>query len=155
MAKLFQNDSKLLNQILADMVTSPEPCFKWGLFIHEPLPYWTDKKITLLADAAHPMVPFQAQGAAMAIEDGYVLANCIEKYSFIEEAFANYELLRKVRATKVQARSYQNGAMFHARGFKKMVRNTMLQLVVKLNPDALSKRLDWLYNYDATKVSYS
>ena len=151
-AKLFRNDSKLLNQILADMVKSPEPCFKWGLFINEPLPYWTDNKITLLGDAAHPMVPFQAQGAAMAIEDGYVLANCIEKYPSITEAFSNYESLRKARATKVQARSYQNGAIFHASGFKKLVRNTMLQLVGRLKPNALSKRLDWLYNYDATKV---
>ena len=152
-AKLFRNNSKLLNQILADMVKSPDPCFKWGLFINEPLPYWTDKKITLLGDAAHPMVPFQAQGAAMAIEDAYVLANCIEKYPSITEAFANYESLRKARATKVQARSYQNGAMFHARGFKKLVRNTMLQLVGTLNPTALSKRLEWLYDYDATKIS--
>lgn len=151
-AKMFRNNSNLLNQILDDMIKSPNPCFKWGLFIHEPLPYWTDKTITLLGDAAHPMVPFQAQGAAMAIEDGYILADCIAKYNTIEEAFAEYEKLRKVRATTVQLRSYQNGEMFHASGVKKLVRNTFFRVLNKISPNFLSKRLEWLYDYDATKI---
>lgn len=146
----FSNKSKLLNQILGDMLQSSEPCYKWGLFVHDPLPYWTDKNITLLGDAAHPMVPFQGQGAAMAIEDAYILANCLSKYQTTDKAFARYEILRKERATKVQERSLKNGDIQHASGLKSVIRNLLFAYVNKFQPDFLLKRLKWINDYDAT-----
>ncbi|MGA7211863.1 MAG: FAD-dependent monooxygenase, partial [Pseudolabrys sp.] len=56
------------------LLESVERCFKWGLFDRDPLPSWGRGRVTLLGDAAHPMLPFLSQGAASAIEDGYVLA---------------------------------------------------------------------------------
>lgn len=128
----------------------PEPCYKWGLFIHDPLPYWTHKNITLLGDAAHPMVLFQGQGAAMAIEDAYVLANCLATYKTTSKAFARYEILRKERATKVQERSLKNGDIQHASSLKKVMRNLLFAYIGKFQPDFLVKRLKWVTDYDAT-----
>ncbi|MEM8832784.1 MAG: FAD-dependent monooxygenase, partial [Cyanobacteria bacterium P01_G01_bin.19] len=107
-AQDFANQSEELNEILEDMVASPKPCFKWGLFIHQPLPYWSRGNITLLGDSAHPMLPFQAQGAAMAIEDAYVLADYLASERDIETAFVKYQQARIKRTTKVQQVSRNN-----------------------------------------------
>ncbi len=151
--KQFRNNSKLLNEILDDLLKSPEACYKWGLIIHDPLPYWTEKSITLLGDAAHPMVPFQGQGAAMAIENAYVLANCFAKYKTPQAVFARYEILRKERATSVQDRSYKNGLIYHASGFKKMMRNMLFAYIHYVNPNFMAKRMSWLVDHDATVES--
>lgn len=99
-AQAFVNQSEELNVILEDMVASAEPCFKWGLFIHQPLPYWSQGQVTLLGDAAHPMLPFQAQGAAMAIEDAYILAEYLANEKDIEKAFIKYQRTRIKRADR-------------------------------------------------------
>lgn len=90
---------------MQDLGKTEETCYKWGLFTHQPLPYWSKGKVTLLGDAAHPMLPFQAQGAGMAIEDAYVLANCLSLETKIETALFKYQQLRQERATKVQQTS--------------------------------------------------
>jgi salicylate hydroxylase len=147
-AQNFANQSSLLNEILKDLVASPEPCFKWGLFIHEPLPYWSRGKVTLLGDAAHPMLPFQAQGAAMAIEDAYVLAKYLARESNIETAFIQYQQARIKRTTKVQQVSRNNADVFHASGAKAAMRNFAFSLVSAINPNLLTKKSAWIYDYD-------
>ena len=149
-AKEFTNRSAVLNDILGDMVASAEPCFKWGLFIHEPLPYWSQGNVTLLGDAAHPMLPFQAQGAAMAIEDAYILAQCLDTEDNIEQAFIQYQETRKQRATKVQQVSRNNANIFHASGITATVRNLLLGLVSLIDPSLLNKKSAWIYDYDPT-----
>ena len=57
------------------LIAAVEECFLWGLFDHPPLPAWTDGRLALLGDACHPMLPFLAQGATMALEDAWVLAD--------------------------------------------------------------------------------
>ncbi len=152
-ARDFANQSSLLNEILNDMVASPETCFKWGLFIHEPLPYWSQGKITLLGDAAHPMLPFQAQGAAMAIEDAYVLAEYIASESDIEKALVKYQQARIQRATKVQQVSRNNADVFHASGVKAAIRNFAFGLVSAINPNLLNQKSAWIYDYDVKSDS--
>ena len=76
-----------------------EGLFKWGLFGCEPLTTWSEGRITLVGDAAHPMLPFLGQGAAMAIEDGYTLGRALATYPTVAEAFARYEALRVERTT--------------------------------------------------------
>ena len=151
-AQDFANQSKELNEILEDMIASPEPCFKWGLFIHQPLPYWSRGKITLLGDSAHPMLPFQAQGAAMAIEDAYVLANYLASERDIETAFVKYQQARIKRTTKVQQVSRNNANIFHASGVKAAIRNFALGVVSMTAPNLLNKKTAWIYDFDLKKV---
>ncbi|MDX2144062.1 MAG: FAD-dependent monooxygenase [Rhodospirillaceae bacterium] len=85
--------------------TPPELCFKWALHDRDPLPQWTKGRVTLLGDAAHPMLPFLGMGAAMGIEDGVVLARAFQAAPAIAEALARYENARRERATMIQLAS--------------------------------------------------
>jgi len=86
--------------------------FKWALFDRDPLPEWTVGRATLLGDAAHPMLPFLGMGAAMALEDGVVLARCLEKYDSPAEAYAAYEEARKERTKGVLLDSRKQGVWY-------------------------------------------
>jgi 6-hydroxynicotinate 3-monooxygenase len=101
---------------------------KWGIFERDPLATWSKGRVCLLGDACHPMTPYMASGAAMALEDAAVLARCMADIGDIAEAFRVYEATRKPRASVVQAGSSANTWM----------RN-------ETNPD-------WLYGYDAWSV---
>src|SRR5579862_142857 len=83
---------------------------KWALVDHDPLARWTDRNVTLLGDACHPMTPYMAQGAAMAIEDAAVLSRCLvgTDREGISEAFRRFEATRKERTTRVQLTSRTN-----------------------------------------------
>lgn len=83
---------------------------KWALVDHDPLDRWTDRNVTLLGDACHPMTPYMAQGAAMAIEDAAVLSRCLDgvEREGIAEAFRRFEATRKERTTRVQLTSRTN-----------------------------------------------
>lgn len=97
-------------RILDIIKATPEgQCFKWGLFDREPMESWAIGAVTLLGDAAHPMLPFMGQGAAMAIEDGVVLARCVKESVDIESAFNRYEKARKERTAMVQLESRAKG----------------------------------------------
>ena len=103
-------------------------CHKWAILEREPLPRWSDGRVVLLGDAAHPMTPYMAQGAATSIEDAAVLARCLEAVDGddIEGAFKRYEAHRKPRTSVVQAISSANTWMKEG------------------NADT-----SWLYGYDA------
>jgi len=91
------------------MATPPDQCFKWGIFDRDPLPAWSAGRVTLLGDAAHPTTPFLGQGAAMAVEDGMVLARAVAAAGTVEEALARYEKARVARANGVLVASRENG----------------------------------------------
>jgi salicylate hydroxylase len=80
---------------------------RWALFDREPLPRWTQGRVTLLGDAAHPMLPFFAQGSAQAFEDAQTLAQCLQGVSAADApaALQAYEAQRRPRATQVQLMS--------------------------------------------------
>jgi 6-hydroxynicotinate 3-monooxygenase len=83
---------------------------KWALFDRDPLPRWSDGNVTLLGDACHPMTPYMAQGAAMAMEDGAVLSRCLAgvERDGISEAFRRFEATRKPRTSRMQLSSRTN-----------------------------------------------
>jgi 2-polyprenyl-6-methoxyphenol hydroxylase-like FAD-dependent oxidoreductase len=83
---------------------------KWALLSRAPLPAWAFGRCVLLGDACHPMAPYMAQGAAMALEDAVVLARCLDGVdrSGIEAAFRRYEANRRPRASSVQSLSNEN-----------------------------------------------
>lgn len=93
--------------------TPPELCFKWALFDREPLTGWTRGRVTLLGDAAHPMLPFLGQGAAMGIEDAMVLARAFEHSASCDEALRRYEAARIGRTSFVMGKSRETGLEYH------------------------------------------
>lgn len=89
--------------------TPPDRCFKWGLFEHKPFAGWSVGRVTLLGDAAHAMLPYMGQGAAMAMEDGVVLARCLAGSEDPATALQLYEQVRKPRTTLCQVESKAKG----------------------------------------------
>lgn len=87
--------------------------FKWGLFVRDVLPKWQQGRITLVGDAAHPMLPFLGQGAAMAIEDGVLLARALVRGPDVEAGLACYERLRYTRAHNTATRADAHGLRIH------------------------------------------
>jgi salicylate hydroxylase len=92
----------------------PNQLFKWGLFDREPLATWTQGRVSLLGDAAHPVLPFLGHGAVLAIEDAVVLARAVTAATGVEEALLRYEGARRERAAFVVRESRKAGKQFHA-----------------------------------------
>ncbi|MFL7961357.1 FAD-dependent monooxygenase [Pseudomonas kielensis] len=92
------------------LIENAESITKWPLLNRQPLPVWSKGRMVLLGDACHPMKPHMAQGAAMAIEDGAMLARCLMETGLNDYAtgFRLYEANRKERASRVQAVSNAN-----------------------------------------------
>ena len=89
------------------LIASVTETKRYASYDREPLERWTAGRVTLLGDAAHPMMPFFAQGATQAIEDAAVAAGCLREATreTVDEALLRYESLRKERAPKVQQMS--------------------------------------------------
>ncbi len=88
--------------------------FKWALFDREPLKEWTRGHVTLMGDAAHPMLPFLGSGAAMAIEDAVIFARAFESASSISEALDRYFAARCERTTHVMVQSREAAKAYHS-----------------------------------------
>ena len=93
--------------------TPAQSVFKWALFDRDPLPAWTRGCVTLIGDAAHPMLPFLGQGAAMGIEDGLVLARAFAESDSVDEALQRYETARRARTTYVMLKSRETARSYH------------------------------------------
>jgi salicylate hydroxylase len=102
--------------------------------------------VVLIGDAAHAMMPFAAQGAAMAIEDAFVLALEVRKATSLPAALSNFETVRAARAAKVRARGAFNRFAYHARGPFRVGRDIVLSL---RPPQSLAADFDWLYGFRA------
>ena len=124
----------------------------WGLFDRPPLEKWTDGRAALLGDACHPMLPFMAQGAAMAIEDAYVLAKSVkdnpESIPFALEAYARD---RQTRTAMLQAISRQNAKMFHRETAPLRALRRASFGVATLLPAVAHNRFDKIYGVDVTQ----
>lgn len=132
------------------LIDRAQRCFKWGLFDRDPLPWWSRGRITLLGDAAHPMLPFLAQGAAMAIEDGFVLAREVAASpDDIPAALQRYEAVRRPRTTDVQLAARIQANIFHLTSpAARLKRWLKLDRWTKSDPKLLNR--DWLYEHDVT-----
>jgi salicylate hydroxylase len=99
------------NDALLGMFRHVEQVFKWGIYDRDPLPQWSDGRVVLLGDAAHPTMPTLAQGANMAIEDGYVLARALTRHpDDVETALKAYVAERKPRTDWVTLKSREQFA---------------------------------------------
>jgi salicylate hydroxylase len=129
-----------------------DEAFKWGLFDRDPMTTWSKERITLLGDAAHPMLPFLSQGAAMAIEDSYVLAAALDAHGGnIGAAFRDYELERLPRTSRVQLQARERGKTYHLPSRWAQARRDFIYWVRGLiNPQTTGLGANWVYDYDAT-----
>lgn len=117
----------------------------WPMYTVET-PAWFRGNVGLIGDAAHAMVPFQAQGAAMGIEDAAVLAPLLVGTESAQAAFSQYARLRQPRTRRVAALSAQNGRIFHLPWPMSFARDRVMQIQ---GPRAHLKRLNWVYAHDA------
>ncbi len=125
--------------------------FKWGLFDREPLSTWTRGRVTLLGDSAHAMLPFLAQGAAMGIEDGVVLAEWVARLpDDLDAALRRYEAMRVPRSSRAVLGSRERGKQNHLPSPWSRFRRDIEYAARRLfYPDGTAHRVAWLYGYDA------
>jgi salicylate hydroxylase len=117
----------------------------WSLYDMPELRQWGEGAVTLLGDAAHPMLPFLAQGAGMAIEDAAVLAGALARSpGDIPAALRAYEDARRSRTALVQRASRRNGAIYHKTGAEAFIRNAGMTM---LGGRRLIARYDWIYDW--------
>ncbi|WP_142849910.1 FAD-dependent monooxygenase [Telmatospirillum sp. J64-1] len=129
-----------------------EHVFKWGLFDRDPMTTWSSGRVTLLGDAAHPMLPFLSQGAAMAIEDAYVLATTLDAHGpDYATALQDYEAERLPRTSRVQLEARERGKTYHLPSpLAQAKRDLVYWIKGKLNPQKTGLQANWVYDYDAT-----
>jgi 2-polyprenyl-6-methoxyphenol hydroxylase-like FAD-dependent oxidoreductase len=131
------------------MLAVPELWRKWALFDCSPLGGWGKGPVTLLGDAAHPMLPYLAQGAAMAIEDAAVLAK--ELAQTPDEpaaAMRRYEAGRRRRTARVQRAARNNGLIYHMGGAEAFLRSIAM---LAMGGERIIARYRWLYGWQPKK----
>ena len=131
---------------LGQLIASATSTKRWAVYDRDPLAQWTCGRITLLGDAAHPMLPFFAQGAAQALEDAVVLSGCLRDSNAdsVRQALQRYERLRRPRATQVQLMSRGRELQNHLPdGPEQEARDARLAGGQPLRQNA------WLYGHDA------
>jgi salicylate hydroxylase len=135
-------------QILIRNLATP---YKWAMMVREPMPKWSVGRVTLLGDACHSMLPMLAQGAVMAIEDGYILARCLAEAGEVPAALARYEDARRERTRKVVEGSAANAQRFHN---PKLADPLEAKKYVdrEWDPGRIAERYEWLFRYDVTQV---
>jgi salicylate hydroxylase len=133
------------SEITRFLSRSGQPTF-WPLHQVTPGRWHNGSDIVLIGDAAHAMMPFAAQGAAMAIEDAFVLALEVQKATSLPAALSNFETMRAARVAKVRARGAFNRFAYHARGPLRVGRDIVLSL---RPPQSLATDFDWLYGFRA------
>jgi salicylate hydroxylase len=128
-----------------DILALPEGWLRWPLYDRPPLSAWGHGRMTLLGDAAHPMLPFLAQGAGMAIEDGFVLAEHLaDAGDDVETALRHYEAQRAPRTARVQRGARRNDTLYHFRWPISFARNLALRT---MGGRRLLDRYDWIYDW--------
>jgi salicylate hydroxylase len=130
--------------------------YKWALYDRDPIPAWTKGRVTLLGDAAHPMLPYLGQGACQALEDGAVLANAMSRSpSDPVAALAAYERIRRPRASQVVLTARARGVSNHLPSrWAALRRDAAIAVRRRLNRrDTDGRGAAWLTEYDATSPS--
>ena len=134
------------------LLSRVESTFLWGLFDHAPLDAWSKGRIGLLGDACHPMLPFLAQGATMALEDAWILAAELDVAESPERGLMAYEARRRPRATRVQRAAARNGRVYHLDGPARIAAQLALRTASAVAPLSLLGRFDWLYGVDVVSA---
>ena len=140
---------------VTSLIKACETPYLWGLFDRLPCEHWQDGRAVLLGDAAHPMLPFMAQGAAMAIEDAWVLSHKIltpqSNGDNLLKALPQYADIRRPRTARLQKISRSNAKMFHeSRPAAKLIRRAKLSLAQSI-PALQHMKLGPIYGVNVVK----
>lgn len=133
-----------------DLIAAAETWKRWALVDRAPESRWSRARMTLLGDAAHPMMPFLAQGASQAIEDAATIAALLRQVRSdalpLQKALQRYDTARISRTARVQKEARTQGRIYHFDGIRARIRDTALQV---LPGDALLRRYAWVFGHDA------
>ncbi|MGI9380132.1 MAG: FAD-dependent oxidoreductase [Methyloligellaceae bacterium] len=136
---------------LVELLESAPVWNRWSLAELEPVNSWFRKNILLIGDAAHPVLPFLAQGGGLAIEDGFEIALHLARSGTsskgendITAVCQAFENSRRPRVQRVQAASQRNGTIYHMQGLARFGRNQFIQ---QMGGERLLRQYDWLYTY--------
>ena len=122
----------------------------WGLFRHPVAGRWWGEGAVLLGDAAHPTLPFLAQGAVMAMEDAWVLAETLAQHTEDSAALAAYQAARAPRCARIVEAANRNARNYHLSGLTRTVGHLGIRTLSTLVPGKLLGRFDWVYGHDVT-----
>ena len=129
------------------LLDKPTSWKRWATADREPVERWGKGRATLLGDAAHPMLQYLAQGAAMALEDAVTLREALRACALDPVAgFRLYEQKRIVRTARVVYSSREMGRIYHAQGVERLVRNSLWK---DRTPERFYDALEWLYGWTA------
>ncbi|MDO8943379.1 MAG: FAD-dependent monooxygenase [Burkholderiaceae bacterium] len=138
--------------VIRELLGKSRQYFKWALFDRDPLTQWTQGPVTLLGDAAHPMLPYLAQGACMAMEDGYALALCLQRAGGkVSDALKDYEQRRHERTARVQLLARQRAVENHLKTEAEVAeRDARYARLRDASGPAHTYGIDWIYEHDVT-----
>ena len=126
----------------------------WGLFRHPVAPIWYKAMpqggVAILGDAAHPTLPFLAQGANMALEDAWVLAQCLAQNDSAQVAFETYQTARKSRTAAIVKAANGNARAYHLSGPVRRLTHLGLRIGGRMAPNFALSRFNWIYGHDVT-----
>ena len=131
------------------LLDKPTSWKRWSTADRDPVARWGEGRVTLLGDAAHPMLQYLAQGACIALEDAVTLREAIRACDRdLSAAFRLYESKRVVRGARLIIAAREMGRIYHAKGIERLVRNS---LWVDRTPERFYDALEWLYGWTAEK----
>jgi len=138
---------------VVSLLSKSNQYLKWGLFDRDPLPQWSRGRITLMGDACHPMLPYLAQGACMALEDGYAVAHALDRGGDdVAGALLAYEEARRARTAKVQLLARERSVEQHLRDEAAM--RARDERFARIRAEAGSGKhaygIEWIYEHDVT-----
>lgn len=133
-----------------DLIRAVETATLWGLHLHPVATQWHKGGVALLGDAAHPTLPFLAQGANMALEDAWVLAQAVSTRT-LDTALQHYQVRREARVKRVIRTAAGNAKRYHLRpGAVRSVAHMGLSTLSRVAPGRMIGAFDWLYGHDVT-----
>ena len=137
-----------------DMLARVNDVHLWGLFRHPVAQVWQREGTALLGDAAHPTLPFMAQGAVMALEDAWVLADALARQGSVAEGLRSYQHRREARVRRVVQAATGNARKYHLSfGPLRWAAHSALRLGGAVAPARMMTQFNWLYGYDVTRDS--